>query len=114
MTNRSDGSCNPAFMNPEDLADLDLAAGDVVELESDHASILAVVEPADAVRAGVISMAHAFGDAPLPEYDEKVRSIGSNTGRLVNVERDYDRYSGMPRMSAIPVRVKRHRGLAAD
>jgi hypothetical protein len=33
--------------------------------------------------------------------------IGSNTGRLTNVEKDYDPRIGMPRMSAIPVNLAR-------
>ncbi|MFN3231516.1 MAG: molybdopterin-dependent oxidoreductase [Alphaproteobacteria bacterium] len=96
---------NPAFMNPGDIAALGLHAGDVVEISSDHASILGVVEEASDVRPGVISMAHAFGDAP--EHDKQVFYIGSNTGRLTNVEKDYDHRTGMPRMSAIPVNIKR-------
>ncbi len=96
---------NPAFMNPNDLEALDLHAGDVVEISSDHATILGVVEEADDVRPGVVSMAHSFGDAP--EFDRKVFTIGSNTGRLTSVERDYDPRTGMPRMSAIPVNIRR-------
>jgi len=96
---------NPAFMNPGDMEALGLHAGDVVEISSDHASILGIVEEADDVRSGVISMAHAFGDAP--ELDKQVFYIGSNTGRLTNVEKDYDPRIGMPRMSAIPVNIKR-------
>jgi anaerobic selenocysteine-containing dehydrogenase len=98
---------NPAFMNPGDLEALGLSGGDVVEIESDHASILGVVESAPDVKAGVISMTHCFGDAPGSDGD--VRSIGSNTGRLTPVERDYDPYTGIPRMSAIPVNVRRSR-----
>jgi anaerobic selenocysteine-containing dehydrogenase len=92
-------------MHPEDLAALGLSSGDVVEIRSDHAAILGVVEAAPDVRRGVISMAHSFGDAP--EHDARVREIGGNTGRLVSVDRDYDPHSGMPRMSAIPVNVQR-------
>ncbi len=96
---------NPAFMNPSDLEALGLHAGDVVEISSDHATILGVVEEAEDVRSGVVSMAHSFGDAP--EFDRKVFTIGSNTGRLTSVERDYDPRIGMPRMSAIPVNIRR-------
>jgi anaerobic selenocysteine-containing dehydrogenase len=96
---------NPAFMNPGDLEALGLHAGDVVEISSDHATILGVVEEAEDVRSGVVSMAHSFGDAP--EFDRKVFTIGSNTGRLTSVERDYDPRIGMPRMSAIPVNIRR-------
>ncbi len=95
---------NPAFMNPEDLAALGLASGDAIEIDSGHASIQGVVEAAPDVRAGVISMPHAFGDAP--DRDHLLREIGSNTGRLSPVDRDYDPYSGIPRMSAIPVNVR--------
>lgn len=98
-------SYNPAFMNPGDLEAMGLRPGDVVEISSDHASILGIVEEAEDVRPGVISMAHAWGDAP--EYDHQVRFIGSNTGRLTNVEKDYDERIGMPRMSAIPVNLKK-------
>jgi hypothetical protein len=50
-------------------------------------------------------MSHSFGGTP--EQDGDVREIGGNTGRLTSVERDYDRFSGLPRMSNIPVRIER-------
>ncbi|MEZ4333758.1 MAG: molybdopterin-dependent oxidoreductase [Myxococcota bacterium] len=96
---------NPAFMNPVDLEKLGLAPGDVVEIRSDHASILGVVEPEAGIRCGVVSMPHAFGDVPGTPEDRRVKELGSNTGRLSPVDRDYDPYSGIPRMSAIPVHV---------
>ncbi len=96
---------NPAYMNPDDIEALGLHDGDVVEIASDHAKILGIVEAAPDIRPGVVSMAHAFGDAP--EHDEDVFYIGSNTGRLTDVERNYDPITGMPRMSAIPVNVRR-------
>ena len=106
-------SYNPAFMHPDDLRALGLESGDAVEIESGHASILGVVEAAPDVRPGVVSMPHAFGDAP--ERDAELREIGSNTGRLTPVDREYDPYSGIPRMSAIPVHVRpRAAGPAAD
>jgi anaerobic selenocysteine-containing dehydrogenase len=98
-------SYNPAFMNPGDLKDLGIAPGDLVEIASSHSSILGVVEAEEAIRTGVVSMAHAFGDLPGEEEDRAVRQIGSNTGRLSSVERDFDPYSGIPIMSAIPVNV---------
>jgi hypothetical protein len=50
-------------------------------------------------------MAHCFGDAPKRDLD--VREIGSNTGRLIDNERDFDPHTGIPRMSAIPVAITR-------
>ncbi|MDH3640704.1 MAG: molybdopterin-dependent oxidoreductase [Gammaproteobacteria bacterium] len=96
---------NPAYMNPGDIDTLGLHAGDVVEISSDHATILGVVEEAEDVRPGVVSMAHAFGDAP--QHDKDVFYIGSNTGRLTDSEQNFDPRTGMPRMSAIPVNVRR-------
>ncbi len=99
------GRYNPAFMHPDDVASLGLHAGDVVEIASAHAKILGVIEEADDIRPGVVSMAHAFGDAPTE--DHRLFSIGSNTGRLTSVEQDYDVRTGMPVMSAIPVNIRR-------
>ena len=98
---------NPAFLHPDDLAMLGIAPGETIEIASKHASILGVAERAPELRRGLISMAHCFGDAP--EHDSAFREIGSNTGRLVSNEREFDPYSGIPRMSAIPVEVRRVR-----
>jgi anaerobic selenocysteine-containing dehydrogenase len=105
---RERGTTNPAFMSPDDLASLGLASGDLVEIESDHARILGVVEASDELRSGVVSMAHAWGDGP--EQDARVREIGSSTNRLVSNARDYDPITGMARQSAIPVRIRRVTG----
>jgi anaerobic selenocysteine-containing dehydrogenase len=105
---RTKGAHNPAFLHPDELARLGLAPGDVVEIASEHAAILGVVEADPTLRPGLVSMSHAFGDAPDGgDATEVVRSVGSNTGALTSVERDYDRFSGLPRMSDIPVRVAR-------
>ncbi|MFN0095442.1 MAG: molybdopterin-dependent oxidoreductase [Dehalococcoidia bacterium] len=99
------GTTNPAFMHPRDLEEFGLNPGDVIEISSARASILAVAEPAPDVRPGVISMAHAWGD--VTEEDHKVRTIGSNVGRLSDVENGFDKITGLPLMSAIPVNIRR-------
>lgn len=96
---------NPAFIHPDDLASLGIAPGDLIEIRSDHSTIWGVAEAEANLRRGVVSMPHAFGDAPTKDNDARVREIGSNTGRLTSVERDYDPYSGIPRMSSIPVQI---------
>ena len=98
---------NPAFFHPDDLLSLGLAKGDVISIRSAHASILGVAEPAPEVRRGVISMAHCFGDVPETETKDALREIGSNTSRLVDNEDVFDPYTGIPRMSAIPVAIER-------
>jgi anaerobic selenocysteine-containing dehydrogenase len=103
-------SYNPAFMNPVDLETLGLASGDIVEIRSAEGMTLGIVEPAPDVRRGVISMAHAWGDAP--SEDGRIRTIGSNTGRLTSNEGMLDPRSGQPLMSAIPVNLRRVEGAA--
>ena len=52
-----------------------------------------------------VLVVHAFGDAP--KFDSEVRTIGSNTGRLMSTDHHYEPISGLPMMSAIPVNVRR-------
>jgi anaerobic selenocysteine-containing dehydrogenase len=91
---------NPCFANPDDLAGLGLASGDLVVVESDHGAVHAVVEPDGTVRHGVLSMTHGFGG--LPGEDDP-RRFGTNTARLLSVDVDVQTINRMPRMSAIPV-----------
>ena len=95
--------CSIAFMHPLDLQRIGVGAGATVRIESDHGFIDALAEPSDDVLPGVISMAHAR--AGLPEEDADAFDAGS-TNRLVSTERDFEPISGIPRQSAIPVRVR--------
>lgn len=97
---------NPAFLHSADLERLGVAEGDVVEITSARATILAVAGRDDSVRPGVVSMSHGFGDIFDPDAD--VRAVGSNTGRLVANDDVYDPYSGQPRVSAVPVSIRPH------
>jgi anaerobic selenocysteine-containing dehydrogenase len=99
---------NPAFMHPDDLAELGLRSGDIAEIGSERATILAVVAADATIRRGLVAMSHAWGD--LEEYDEDVREIGGNTSRLIDVTDQWDPYSGQPIMSNIPVAVRVHVG----
>ena len=99
------GTTNPAYMNPLDVADLGLVDGDIIEISSPRAVLHGVVEGADDVKRGVISMAHSWGGRSLT--DEKVRDIGAPTSRLVTVDVGHDPVTGMVVSSAIPVAVKK-------
>jgi anaerobic selenocysteine-containing dehydrogenase len=102
---RARGTTNPAFMNPNDLDELGVRSGDVLEIESAHARIYGVAEAADDVMPGVISMAHAWGDPAA--NPKEVREIGASTNALISNEVDFDPITGMARQSAIPVNVRR-------
>ncbi len=92
-------------MNPEDLSELGLEPGEIIEIRAAERQIQGIVEADPTVRPGVISMAHAWGGAP--SEDAKLRTIGSNTGRLVSNTSRFDHRSGQPLMSAIPVNLRK-------
>jgi anaerobic selenocysteine-containing dehydrogenase len=94
---------NPAFLNPDDLAELGISAGDRVEIRSQHGRITGIVEADEGLRRGCLSMTHAFGLNP-DESDDDAQE-GSNTGRLTSDEREYDPYTGMPQLGNLPVAV---------
>jgi anaerobic selenocysteine-containing dehydrogenase len=96
---------NPAFMHPEDLAAERLERGDLVRIASPHGEIEAVAWPDPDLRRGLVSMCHCWGGDPAEGGD--VRKVGTNVGLLISVEEDCARFSGIPLMSGLPVRVTR-------
>ncbi len=94
---------NPAYMHPDTLAALGLESGAAVTVTSPHDRIPCVVEADDTLRRDVISMHHAFGG--FPTEDGEYRDRGSNVGRLVPTDAEYDPITGMPRQANIPVRI---------
>jgi len=84
---------------------LGAVAGDLLEIVSPRATVVGVAEPDPDIKVGVIAMAHSWGGMSLT--DEAVREIGAPTNRLVDSEDGTDRITGLPVMSAIPVRLRR-------
>ncbi len=100
---RAKTTTNPAYIHPDDIAALGLEEDGIVEITSPHATIHGVVKPSDKVRRGLVSMAHAYGDADASKDD--VRERGSSTNRLTSDEIDYDPITGQALQSAIPVKL---------
>jgi len=96
---------NPAFMHPEDLAELGLVEGDEIRIESALDSVPAIVAAETNLRRGMVSMAWGFGRGK--DRDGDFRRIGSSPNRLIPDDVIFDRYTGQPRMSNVPVRVVR-------
>ncbi len=96
-------SYNPAYMHPVAIEALGLRSGDLVTVTSPHDSIPSVVEADETLRPDVIAMHHAFGG--LPSEDGEVLARGSNVGRLVPTDTEYESITGLPRQGDIPVRV---------
>ncbi len=98
---------NPAFMNPGDMDRHDLSTGDVIRISARRAWILGIVEAERDLRPGVISMTHSFG-SPDEKGEPGDPMLGSSTGRLSSHEVDYvEAFTGIPRMSSIPVNIER-------
>lgn len=96
---------NPAFLNPDDMDDIGIKDGDTIKIVAGGNSIEAVGIADATLRRGVASMSFGFGS--LPDADINVREIGSNPTCLVRDDEIWDRYSGQPRMTNIPVEIAR-------
>jgi anaerobic selenocysteine-containing dehydrogenase len=93
---------NYAYLHPDEIALLQIEAGDKILISSATDSIPAVVAPDPTVRLGVISMTHGWGGLPDETIYER---DGSNTGLLISTDRNLEPINAMPRMSAIPVNI---------
>jgi anaerobic selenocysteine-containing dehydrogenase len=100
---KSEEPVNPAYMHPSDLVELGLRDGDRVSVASARATVTGVVRADESVRRGLVSMSHAWGDAP--DHDHDPAHSGTSTARLSSIDDAYDPYSGQPVMSNIPVKV---------
>lgn len=94
---------NPAYMHPDAIAALAMRSGAPVRVTSPHDSVPAVLEADETLRPDVIAMHHAFGG--LPAEDDEFRDHGTNVGRLVPTDVDYDPITGMPRQGNVPVKI---------
>jgi anaerobic selenocysteine-containing dehydrogenase len=94
---------NPAFMHPEDIAELGFGPGDVVEIRSEHGAVVGVLEGDAELRHGLLSMSHGFGGNPGEEEDPLV--TGANTNRLLSSDVRHDPITGQPAMGSVPVSI---------
>jgi anaerobic selenocysteine-containing dehydrogenase len=99
---------NPVYMNPSDAGRLNIDNGDAVEIRSQHATAAGIVQLADDVRPGVVSVSHGFPNTK--ESAGQASFTGTSVSALIDDECHYDPFSGMPRMSAIPVSIARSTG----
>ncbi|WP_340315336.1 molybdopterin-containing oxidoreductase family protein [Rhizorhabdus argentea] len=95
---------NPAYFHPQDMAAIGIKGGDWIEIASDHGQLQAIAKPDGTVGKGSISMTHCWGG--LPEDGLPYTQVGANTNLLVSTDRNVEPINAMPRMSAIPVKVR--------
>ncbi|WP_419827173.1 molybdopterin-containing oxidoreductase family protein [Sphingomonas sp.] len=96
---------NPAFMNPDDMADEALSNGDRIEVASRHGALTARVQADKGVRRGMIAMAHCWGEADAVHDPQQRR--GAFTGRLVSLDEDIEPINRMPIQTGFPVSIER-------
>jgi anaerobic selenocysteine-containing dehydrogenase len=96
---------NPAGLHPEDMRALSLADGDEIEIASENGAVRAVARGDRSLRPGVITISHGWGG--LPEDGADVRAVGTNINPLISDSEHVDSVNAMPRMSAIPVNIRR-------
>ncbi len=101
-TNR-DNFYNPAYMNPADMKTRGLVSGDQVIINSAHGSVQGIVEDDPDLLVGNISIMFAFG--PGVDSTDDVKKVGTNPNQLISCDTVFDRYTGQPRMSNLPVDV---------
>jgi anaerobic selenocysteine-containing dehydrogenase len=95
---------NPLYMNPDDMAQLGIAAGDWVVIQSASGRIAAIAAADPAMRRGVVSMSHNWGDLDNDPADSQ--RYGASTNFLTRADVGCESINAMPRMSAIPVNVR--------
>jgi anaerobic selenocysteine-containing dehydrogenase len=91
---------NPAFLASKDMQALNLKDGDWIRISSEFGSVVAIAETDDALRPGVLSLAHGFGGLP----DDKPDGAAC-VNLLIDTREQVEPINAMPRMSAIPVNI---------
>ena len=77
-----------------------------MQIESAVGTIVGVAEASPGVRPGIVSIAHAYGDAG--SGPATVRDQGVSTNRLVRETSNFDPITGQSLQSAIPVNIARY------
>lgn len=96
---------NWAYMNPDDMAEKNLADGDHITLRSEFSEIEAVVKADRNLRRRIVSMTHLFGR--ISRRNDPVESAGSYTGHLTSLQKYLEPINFMPRFSGVPINVER-------
>ena len=100
-TVRKRNKYNPAYLNSEDLEQLGLADGQLVEIISAHGRTQAILKCDDTMRSGVVALSQCWGGTP---GKEDVMVDGSCVNALIDTDTHFESINAMPHMSSVPVR----------
>ena len=88
---------NALWAHPDDIEEAGLGSGQRILVQSQHGEIEAILQKDTTLRRGVVAMTHGFGG----------KTGGTSVSRLLTTGDSTDRYTHIPRMSAVPVNLSR-------
>jgi anaerobic selenocysteine-containing dehydrogenase len=100
---------NPAFLSPSDMGEMNLQNRDRIRISSEFGTIEAFAETDEALRPGVVSLAHGFGGLPGDDPDN-----GACVNLLIDTRSQVEPINAMPRMSGIPVNIAKLNAFKPD
>ncbi|MEP6786101.1 MAG: molybdopterin-dependent oxidoreductase [Sphingomonadales bacterium] len=100
-TVRKRNKYNPAYLHSDDLAELGIEPGTLVEIVSAHGRTQAILELDDTMRRGVVALSQGWGGTP---GKENIMVDGSCVNALIDTDTHYENINAMPHMTAVPVR----------
>ncbi|MDO8703832.1 MAG: molybdopterin-dependent oxidoreductase [Sulfuricaulis sp.] len=92
---------NPAWLHPDDMAALGLAAGDRLEIANEHGRVVAHAAPDERQKPGVVAVSHCWGGLPGDEAEAETA-----INQLISDSR-VESISAMAWMTGIGVRLRR-------
>ncbi|MET0985892.1 MAG: molybdopterin-dependent oxidoreductase [Steroidobacteraceae bacterium] len=102
---RARNPVNPVSIHPDDMAALGVIEDEEVEIASDNGRVRAIARPDATLRRGVITLSHGWGALPNDGTDARV--VGTCINPLISDCRNVEVVNAMPRMSAVPVNIRR-------
>jgi anaerobic selenocysteine-containing dehydrogenase len=95
---------NPCFVHPSDLTEIGAEPGQLVRIESDYGTVTAVCQSDATLRRGSVSITHGYGATSRSDAGDP-RTDGTNVALLLSLTEGAQKITGMPWMTAVPVRV---------
>ena len=103
-TGLGEDGLTPAFLHPDDLESVGMAAGTLATITSRHGEITVRLRADDSLRPGTVSVVHGFGGRLDQEDKHGAVPSACSVTRLTGMD-DFDPVTGIPRLSAIAVRI---------
>ena len=102
---------NYAYLHPDDLLEMGLQTGDLVDVKSATATIRIPVQPLDTLMRKVVAVPHGWGHQHARGLNHANKLSGVNVNILAaDGPESLDRISGMAHLTGIPVEISKGHG----